>query len=141
MAKHIIYLKEGSDAAVSTASHLQKFHQGASEAAAPGPRCHAYHAPDQPNAHSESCAIRRMEIAHDQPATTDAEYHQPRKKSVRSQISELMLTDFQSFNVVTQHDSHVLKNDSKSMKAIASVTIAFLPLATIAVREHSFPRV
>jgi hypothetical protein len=27
MAKHIIYLKEGSDAAVSTASHLQKFHQ------------------------------------------------------------------------------------------------------------------
>ena len=52
---------------------------------------------------------------------------------MRSQISDLMLTDFQSFNVVTQHDSYVLKNDSKSMKAIASVTMAFLPLATIAV--------
>ena len=43
------------------------------------------------------------------------------------------LTSFQSFNVVTQQDSRVLKNDSKSMKAIASVTMAFLPLATIAV--------
>lgn len=44
-----------------------------------------------------------------------------------------MLTAHQSFNVVTQHDSHILKKDSKSMKAIASVTMAFLPLATIAV--------
>ena len=49
-----------------------------------------------------------------------------------------MLTAFQSFNVVAQHDSHVMKNDSKSMRAIAIVTMAFLPLATIAVRDHSF---
>ncbi len=54
-----------------------------------------------------------------------------------------MLIDLQSFNLVTQHDSHVmkndsqvLKNDSRSMKAIAAVTVAFLPLATIAVRSH-----
>ena len=46
-----------------------------------------------------------------------------------------MLTAHQSFNVVTQHDSHILKNDSKSMKAIATVTMAFLPLATIAVNK------
>lgn len=51
----------------------------------------------------------------------------------------LILTYLQSFNVVTQHDSHVMKNDSKSMKAIAVVTTAFLPLATIAVRDHFFP--
>lgn len=57
---------------------------------------------------------------------------------MRLQISDLVLTTFQSFNVVTQHDSHVLKNDSKSMKAIAIVTMAFLPLATIAVRDQSF---
>ena len=59
---------------------------------------------------------------------------------MRSQISDLILTAFQSFNIVTQYDSHVLKNDSKSMKAIAIVTMAFLPLATIAVRDHSFPK-
>ena len=45
-----------------------------------------------------------------------------------------LLIDSQSFNVVTQHDSRILKSDSKSMNAIAMVTMAFLPLATIAVR-------
>lgn len=38
--------------------------------------------------------------------------------------------------MVTQHDSHILKNDSKSMKAIATVTMLFLPLATVAVRAY-----
>ena len=47
--------------------------------------------------------------------------------------------NFQSFNVVTQHDSHIMKKDSKSMKAIATVTVLFLPLATIAVRNRLLP--
>ena len=81
-----------------------------------------------------------METAYDQPGTAGAERHQPCKKRVRSQTCDLILTTFQSFNVVAQHDSHVLKNDSKSMKAIAIVTVAFLPLATIAVRDHPFPK-
>lgn len=44
-----------------------------------------------------------------------------------------MLTTGQSFNVVTQQDSHVMINDSKTMKAIAAVTMIFLPATTIAV--------
>ncbi len=49
-----------------------------------------------------------------------------------------VLISFQSFNVVTQRDSRIMKDDSKSMRAIAVVTVAFLPLATIAVCEESF---
>ena len=79
-----------------------------------------------------------MDTAHDQPGKADAEYHQPRTIKLRLRTSIIMLTRLQSFNVVTQHDSHVMKNDSKSVKAIAIVTMAFLPLATIAVRNHPF---
>lgn len=50
-----------------------------------------------------------------------------------------MLTNSQSFNVVTQHDSYILKNDSKCMKGIAIVTMVFLPLATIAVTRPFSP--
>ena len=35
--------------------------------------------------------------------------------------------------MVTADDSAVMKDDSKSMRAIAVVTLVFLPLATIAV--------
>lgn len=80
-----------------------------------------------------------MEIAHDEPGTAHAEHYQSCEKMARMQVSYSMLTCLQSFNTVTQHDSHVLKNDSKSMKAIASVTVAFLPLATVAVRDIFVP--
>ena len=39
----------------------------------------------------------------------------------------------QAFNMVTQRDSHAMIEDSKSMRAIATVTVFFLPLATVAV--------
>lgn len=80
-----------------------------------------------------------METAHGQSTAADAEHYQPCKKTEKLHTFDCMLTDLQSFNVVTQHDSHVLKNDSKSMKAIAVVTVAFLPLATVAVRDDSLP--
>ena len=79
-----------------------------------------------------------MELAHDQPRKADAKHHQSREQKLESRISVYTLTYLQSFNVVTQHDSHVMKSDSKSVKAIAIVTMAFLPLATIAVRNLSF---
>lgn len=44
-----------------------------------------------------------------------------------------MLTTGQSFNVVTQQDSNVMIGHSTTMKAIAAVTMIFLPATTIAV--------
>jgi len=43
-----------------------------------------------------------------------------------------------AYNLVTQHDSHIMKRDSKSMKIIAAITVAFLPLATVAVSNFDF---
>ena len=44
-----------------------------------------------------------------------------------------MLTSGQSFNVVTQQDSNLMISHSTTMKAIAAVTMIFLPATTIAV--------
>lgn len=44
-----------------------------------------------------------------------------------------MLTTGQSFNVVTQQDSNLMIGHSTTMKAIAVVTMIFLPATTIAV--------
>lgn len=44
-----------------------------------------------------------------------------------------MLTTGQSFNMVTQQDSNVMIGHSTTMKAIAAVTMFFLPATTIAV--------
>ena len=41
----------------------------------------------------------------------------------------------QAFNTVTQGDSFMMRNDSRTMKAIAFVTILFLPITTVAVRQ------
>lgn len=76
-----------------------------------------------------------METADDKPRAANAEYHQSRKE-MGTDIGDIKADQsHQSFNIVTQQDSHILKNDSKSMKAIATVTMIFLPLATVGVRE------
>lgn len=46
-----------------------------------------------------------------------------------------MLIDLnlQSFNLVTQADSRIMKADSNSMKTIAAMTLGFLPCTAVAV--------
>ena len=133
MAKHIIYLKEGSDAAVLTTSHLQKFHQ---ELLKQPPQGQA--AMPTMRLTSQMLAQKAVQFEVWKLRMTSLEQRMQNIINLVSircdcQSPESILSDFQSFNVVTQHDSHILKNDSKSMKAIAMVTVAFLPLATIAV--------
>jgi len=53
----------------------------------------------------------------------------PLKKNIA--VTDL---DFQSFNLVTQADSRIMKADSSSMKTIAAMTLAFLPCTAVAVR-------
>ena len=74
-----------------------------------------------------------MEVAYVQYETADAEYHQLGTRSTQLQTPSDAANRHQSFNLVIQHDSTILKNDSKSMKAMTTVTVALLPLATIAV--------
>ncbi len=138
MAKHIIYLKEGSDAAVLTMDHLREFHKELL---------------NQPPQGQDAVSTMRLTSQVLAQKAVQFEVWKLRMASLEqrmqniinlvrvdkiAQSSDLILTLFQSFNVVTQQDSHIMKNDSKSMRAIAIVTMAFLPLATIAVREHSF---
>jgi hypothetical protein len=44
--------------------------------------------------------------------------------------------DLQSFNLVTQADSRVMKADSGAMKTIAAMTLGFLPCTAVAVSEE-----
>jgi hypothetical protein len=45
----------------------------------------------------------------------------------------------QSFNLVTQQDSRVMWQDNQTMKAIAFITLLFLPMATVAVSTVARP--
>ncbi|KAL6715238.1 hypothetical protein ACLMJK_007502 [Lecanora helva] len=114
MAKHIIYLKEGSAATMLTVSHLQSFHDE---------------------------LVKQPPQGHDAIPFTRLTHQMLKQKAVQFEVWELRMTSLEkriqniinlAFNVVTQQDSRVLKYDSKSMKAIASVTMVFLPLATVA---------
>jgi hypothetical protein len=42
----------------------------------------------------------------------------------------------QSFNLVTQADSRIMKADSGAMKTIAAMTLGFLPCTAVAVSEE-----
>ncbi|MCJ1455701.1 hypothetical protein MMC28_006057 [Mycoblastus sanguinarius] len=114
LAKHMIHLKEGADATLSTVQRLLDHHQDLiGEFPKEGP------------------AVTTMKLVH----------QRLKQKSVQFEVWKLRVTSLQqrmqnvinlSFNVVTQRDSYIMKNDSKSMRAIASVTVVFLPAATIA---------
>ncbi|KAG7001424.1 hypothetical protein G7Y79_00031g065390 [Physcia stellaris] len=114
MAKHIIYLKEGADAAILILSHLQKFHEKLLA---------------RPPQGDEALPIMHLTDQMLGQKAVQFEVWQLRMASTEQRMQNIINL---SFNVVTQHDSHILKNDSKSMKAIACVTMAFLPLATFA---------
>ena len=73
-----------------------------------------------------------MEITHGIPGEKSPECDQPSKYEAQS-IHLTGSDDGQAFNMVTQRDSQAMIQDSKSMRAIATVTVVFLPLATIAV--------
>ena len=134
IAKHIIHLKENSDAASLTINHLQEFHR------------ELLKQPPQGQA-----AIPTLKMTSQMLAQKGVQFEvwklrmtsmQQRMQNIINLVEPMnsarpwaLLTDKQSFNVVIQHDSRILKNDSKSMNAIAMVTMAFLPLATIAVRR------
>ncbi|KAL8777237.1 MAG: hypothetical protein Q9213_007950 [Squamulea squamosa] len=132
IAKHIIYLKENADAALLTIGHLQDFHRDLLKRPPQG-----------------QAAIPTMRLTSQMLAQKAVQFEvwKLRMSSMQQRMQNIInlvattnspshlhiLIVIQSFNVVIQHDSHILKNDSKSMKAIATVTMAFLPLATIAV--------
>lgn len=54
---------------------------------------------------------------------------QLRLKSLEKRITNTISL---SFNLVTQHDSRILQNDSSAMKAIAVMTLVFLPATGVA---------
>ncbi|KAL9027446.1 MAG: hypothetical protein Q9196_004031 [Gyalolechia fulgens] len=114
IAKHIIYLKENSEAALMTISRLETFH---GELLKRPPR--------------GQDAIPTMRMTNQMLAQKVVQFEgwKLRMTSLEQRMQNIINL---SFNLVTQHDSHILKNDSKSMKAIATVTMLFLPLATIA---------
>lgn len=114
IAKHIIYLKEGSEAAMLTITHLQDFHRELLKEPPQGKNA-------MPTMRLTSQMLKQKAV--------QFEGWKLRMGSLQQRMQNIINL---SFNVVTQHDSHVLKNDSKSMKAIAVVTVAFLPLATVA---------
>ena len=138
MAKHIIYLKEGSDAAVLTMGHLREFHKELLDQPPQGPDA-------MPTMRLTSQMLAQKAVQFEVWKLRMASLEQRMQNVINlvrvdkvANLSDAMLILFQSFNVVTQQDSHIMKNDSKSMRVIAIVTMAFLPLATIAVRGHPF---
>ncbi|KAF7507906.1 hypothetical protein GJ744_009940 [Endocarpon pusillum] len=113
VAKHIVYMKEGIDAALAThqsmlQNHEQRYQIKSSKTPEPIPK-----------------------------ATHSALQHQGelfRSISIRLTSLDRRMQNIinLSFNLVTQQDSRIMKNDNSSMKTIAGVTLLFLPVTTIA---------
>lgn len=114
MAKHIIHLKEGADALSLTMGHISNFHKQLVE---------------QPPQGATALPFTRLTHQTLSQIAVSVEVWKLRVASLERRMQNIINL---SFNSVAQRDSKVLLRDSKSMKAIATVTVAFLPLATIA---------
>ena len=110
IAKHGIYMSEAAAAAVlemeMLISHLQDL------------------SGDPSSAH-----LRAATISHLHYQKSSFQSTQLRLASLDKRIANVIGL---SFNLVTQRDSQVLKQDSNAMKAIAVLTLVFLPLTGIA---------
>lgn len=117
IAKHGIYMSEAAAAAVlemeMVVAHLQESPSSKSAAAAS----------------SSSNALRSATISHFHYRKSAFQSTQLRLASLDKRIANVISL---SFNLVTQRDSQVLKQDSNAMKAIAVLTLVFLPLTGIA---------
>ena len=113
IAKHGIYMSEAAAAAVlemeMVISHLQDL----------SPNTTA----------SSSNDLRSSTISHFHYRKSAFQSTQLRLASLDKRIANVISL---SFNLVTQRDSQVLKQDSNAMKAIAVLTLVFLPLTGIA---------
>ncbi|KAL8852012.1 MAG: hypothetical protein Q9221_003117 [Calogaya cf. arnoldii] len=114
IAKHVLHLKESSSAAHSTACEVAEAHRIIL---------------------LESKQDKRREIGEGVQALI--QHKLTLLESCKLQIQSLdtraqNMTSL-AFNTVNQQDSQILKADSQSMKVIATVTMFFLPAATIGV--------
>ncbi|GAB7330042.1 hypothetical protein MBLNU13_g01728t1 [Cladosporium sp. NU13] len=110
IAKHGIYMSEAAAAAVLemevVISHLQEH-----------------------SSNPSSADLRSATISHLHYQKSSFQSTQLRLASLDKRIANVISL---SFNLVTQRDSQVLKQDSNAMKAIAVLTLVFLPLTGIA---------
>ena len=110
IAKHGIYMSEAAAAAVlemeMVISHLEDL-----------------------SSNPSSANLRSATISHFHYQKSSFQSTQLRLASLDKRIANVISL---SFNLVTQRDSQVLKQDSNAMKAIAVLTLVFLPLTGIA---------
>lgn len=110
ISKHVIYLREGAEAALMTLQRLTRHH-------------------DRSNAQSAYSALRMSTQDSLQYCQTLFQSTQLRLTSLEKRMGNLVNL---SFNLVTQQDSRVMQKDSSSMKTIAAMTLIFLPAGTVA---------
>lgn len=119
IAKHGIYMSEAAAAAVLemeiVVAHLQESPSSKSTASS--------------SSSSSSNALRSATTDHFHYRKSAFQSTQLRLSSLDKRIANVISL---SFNLVTQRDSQVLKQDSNAMKAIAVLTLVFLPLTGIA---------
>jgi hypothetical protein len=115
IAKHSIYMSEAAAAAVlqmeTIIAHLREL---SSNTAPPS---------------SSNASLRAATISHLSYQKSSFLSTQLRLTSLSARITNIISL---SFNLATQRDSQILKQDSNAMKAIAVLTLVFLPLTGIA---------
>ena len=134
LAKHLIFFREASEAAMSTVKGLHRRHKD------------LFRTLPQDSASTQIMnevdelllqKITQFGVLVLRTAATEKRMQNiislvSRKPCVRRE-SEIAQGKGQAFNTVTQQDSFMMRNDSRTMKAIAFVTIFFLPITTVAV--------
>ncbi|KAL8830795.1 MAG: hypothetical protein Q9191_001225 [Dirinaria sp. TL-2023a] len=115
IAKHIIHLKESSQGSAAMLARLQEFHSELLK-----------HPPQEGQDALQAMTLASQVLSQ---KVIQADVWTLRMESLEKRVQNMINL---AFNVVTQHDSQMMIEDSKSMRAIATVTVLFLPLATIA---------
>lgn len=137
ISKHVIYLKEGTQAAVALVKHLSEGHQSLMGKVSSPERLELMRSVHELLLHKssllEGLALRIAGME----SLAQNLINLVRKTLIFLCLIFGKLIPIKAFNIVNQKDSKALKEDSRAMKVIVIMTMLFLPTTAVAVSDLS----
>lgn len=132
ISKHVIYLKEGSLAAVALVKRFCEGHESIMKDVTCTERLFLMRSVHELLLHKATSLEGLVLRVAGMDSLTQNLINLVRRLCALS-ISHTTLMVWKAFNTVSQRDSNSLKEDSQAMKIIANLTIFFLPTTALAV--------
>lgn len=142
VAKHIVYLQEGSDALLSTLRKIAAHHSSLRAKASDKHQQEMENTTSMLMQGETGCETVRLRLRSlDKRMQNTISLVSVSESSIQaSDIYLIPLIDYQSFHLVTQEGNRLLQSDSNTMTTIAFTTLIFLPMTTVSVSLSIFHR-